>query len=193
MMTETRGVAIPSTGAGGAERERAGKRRVPLRLALVNPSTEAYSETFVQTHRRRLDAEVRAQEETARRAEEEVRLAEAAALEEAGMEAEAEQAFAEAEKFAAAPIQVPIVVAPRAVPKMEGISFRENWSATVEDKRAAVAYILEHWQHLGHLVEIIPGALNRLAQQRKSLYVLPGTTAHCKKTPICKKIVSGSA
>ena len=57
-MTETRGEAIAITGAEGRGRQGAGSDSVPLRIALVNPSADAISETFVRAHRFELAGEV---------------------------------------------------------------------------------------------------------------------------------------
>ena len=44
--------------------------------------------------------------------------------------------LAEAQELIAAPVEAPVVIVPTSTPKISGISFRENWHATVRDKMA---------------------------------------------------------
>jgi hypothetical protein len=73
-------------------------------------------------------AEERRLQEQARKEEEERRLLEAIEAEKNGQQDEA-QAIIDA------PVQAPPVVVPKAVPKVEGISMRENWRFRIVDEK----------------------------------------------------------
>jgi hypothetical protein len=73
-------------------------------------------------------AEERRLQELARKEEEERRLLEAIEAEKNGQQDEA-QAIIDA------PVQAPPVVVPKAVPKVEGISMRENWRFRIVDEK----------------------------------------------------------
>jgi hypothetical protein len=74
-------------------------------------------------------AEERRLQEQARKEEEERRLLEAIEAEKNGQQDEA-QAIIDA------PVQAPPVVVPKAVPKVEGISMRENWKFRITSEKA---------------------------------------------------------
>jgi hypothetical protein len=108
-----------------------------------------------------------------RAAEDESRLREATALEEAG-EHEA------AEEVLSAPSVAPPPVMPRAVPKTEGVSARENWSARVTSMAALVKAVAEGKAPFG-LVQATEKALNGLARSLKGSMQVPGVEAVCTR------------
>ena len=114
-------------------------------------------------------AEARAAEADQRRLEEDARVAEAAALEKSG---DGETAAA----VLAAPAFVPPVIAPRAAPKIAGVSMRDNWSAQVTDLRALVLAVAAGKADLGLLLPNQP-ALNARARSEKARLAVPGVRA----------------
>lgn len=87
-----------------------------------------------EEEKRRREEERRLQEEARKKAEEE-RLALAVQAEESGD-------VASAEELLAAPVETPLVIV-KAETKVAGVSFRENWKATVTDLRALALGVAE--------------------------------------------------
>lgn len=89
---------------------------------------------------RRLEEEARLQAEAQRRAEEQT-LAAAAALETAAHATGDAEMLQEAEAILAQPIDAPAVVVKSTVPKVQGVSYRDNWTIhpTVDVKALAAA------------------------------------------------------
>lgn len=114
----------------------------------------------------RIQAEVRRQEE-------ERRLAEAVALEAEGEQAEADALFEE-------PITVPTIAVAPSTPKVAGISYRETWSANVNDLAKLVAYVAQHPQFANLLTPNMP-ALNAQARSLKGQMQIPGVEAVCTR------------
>lgn len=86
----------------------------------------------VETERRRLEAEARAEAERAAQAERDRLMEQAAEMERQGLDRAAERAMAQAERVEAAPIQVQAPYVPPA-PKVESMTTRDNWSAKLID------------------------------------------------------------
>lgn len=131
--------------------------------------------TWQQAEQAKLDAQARAAEAEQRRLEEDARVAEAAALEQAG---DGETAAA----VLAAPAFVPPVIAPRAAPKVAGVSMRDNWSAQVTDLRALVKAVAAGQADLGLLLPNQP-ALNARAKAEKAHLAVPGVRAVNQPSP----------
>lgn len=105
------------------------KRRAESPLAVAEMTIKRkLSDWTTEQERVRRQEEARLRE-LARREEEEARLREAEALENAGETEQAEQVIS-------APIVTPIVVLPKAVPPMEGVSTRKTWKFRVVDEKA---------------------------------------------------------
>jgi hypothetical protein len=119
------------------------------------------------------DAERRRLEEQARRAEEDRRLAEAAALAAAGATEMADALLEE-------PIEVPAVAVAPTTPKVNGIAYRETWSAKVTDLHALVKFVAANPSHLGLLQANMP-ALNAQARSLKGQLRIPGVKANCTR------------
>ncbi len=65
-------------------------------------------------------------------------------------------------------------------PRVEGVSFRENWRAEVVDKAAFVVAIASR-PELVNLVDANPAALGHLARAHKSALDLPGVRVWCER------------
>lgn len=126
-------------------------------------------------------AEERRLQEEARKREEERRLAEAAALEAEGI-AEGDTAkVAEAESIIEEPVETPVVVVPKATPKVQGISYREQWLAQVVDLHALIRYVAQNPAFTNLLLPNM-AALNAQARSLKANLAIPGVKAFSKKT-----------
>jgi hypothetical protein len=117
---------------------------------------------------------IRRQEQIAREAElrtqeEDRRLAEAEALAAAGAPEMAEALLSE-------PIQTPAVAVAPKVPKVNGIAYRETWSAQITDLHALVKFVAAHPSHLG-LLTANTAALNAQARSLKGQMRIPGVQA----------------
>jgi hypothetical protein len=109
--------------------------------------------------------------EEARRREEALRLEQAAALELDGL---TEEADALLEDAIAAP--APDVSVEKTTPKVEGISYRETWQATVVDPMALIRFVAAHPQ-FEHLLSPNLPALNGLARSLKGALQIDGVKA----------------
>jgi len=80
-------------------------------------------------------------------------------------------------ELAKAVLEQPIVVAPIEVksepPKVEGVSFRENWKAEVIDLKALAKYVLSNPSMINLLLPNMP-ALNSMAKGMKANMSIPG-------------------
>jgi hypothetical protein len=65
-------------------------------------------------------------------------------------------------------------------PRVEGVSFRENWRAEVVDKAAFVVAVASR-PELVNLVDANPAALGHLARAHKSALDLPGVRVWCER------------
>lgn len=144
------------------------------------------AEEKARQERARLEAEekarVEAERQRLRKEADEKRLQEALAAEQRG-DTQA------AEKLLEAPVVVP-TVAPRpvfvppapavAVPKVEGVSFRDEWSAEVFDLLALVQAVAAGTQPL-HLVKADQVALNAIARSLRDSMNIPGVKADKKR------------
>lgn len=109
-------------------------------------------------------------EAAARRAEEERILAEAKAAEDAG-DNEAAQAIIEQ------PVVAPVVIVQTAAPKLEGVSFRENWTFQITDEtKIPREFLVVDAKKIGQVVKAMKGMTN-----------IPGVRAYAEK------VVSGRA
>lgn len=123
--------------------------------------------TSYRTEQERRAAEERARlEAEARRLEEERRLAEAEALEAAG---EADMAMA----VLSEPVVMPVVQAPAATPKVEGLSFATTYGAEVVDMAAFARFAASTPSMLNLLMPNGP-ALNALARAQREAFNIPG-------------------
>jgi len=125
-------------------------------------------------------AEERRLAEEARKAEEARRLEEAAALEAEALAEGDERKLEEAQELVAAPIETPVVQVEKATPKVQGLSFRENWDAKVVDFGALVAFVAQHPSHQNLL---LPNqvALRQMARSLKQNMAIPGVKAFSTK------------
>lgn len=136
------------------------------------------SKLLAEKHRRDREAEEERQRQlAAARAEEETRrLKEAEASVEAGMSQEEALAILEE--------PVAPVLAPKAAttPKLEGVSYRDNWSAEVIDMRALVAHAHAHPALIPSLLLPNLPDLNKMAKAQKSALAqsIPGVRANNK-------------
>jgi hypothetical protein len=119
------------------------------------------------------EAERRRLEEEARREAEDRRLAEAAALAAAGATEMADALLDE-------PVDVPVVAVAPLTPKVNGIAYRETWSAQITDLHALVKYIAANPSHLGLLIAN-QTALNAQARSLKGQLRIPGVKAVCTR------------
>lgn len=147
------------------------KAKAPLSEAerIVKRSMAQYHEAQERARRieqQRLEAEVRRQEEDRR-------LAEATELEAEGRHEEAEEAISAPATYTAAPVAPP-------PPKVQGVSFREAWSAEVTDLKALVAAVAEGKAQAG-LVMANQQALDQLARALKATMAVPGVKVRVQK------------
>jgi hypothetical protein len=118
-------------------------------------------------------------EAAARRHEEDARLMEAEAIAAAG-----DHEMADA--LLDAPLVVPTVAVAPLTPKVSGISFRETWSARLDNLLALVKFVAANPTHLG-LLQANGPALNAQARSLKGQMRIPGVT------PLCTRDVAASA
>lgn len=137
--------------------------------------------------RERLEAEererVRQEQERLQREAEERALEEAAAAEAAGDTELAERIVATppvVETPAPRPVFTPPALV-RTPPKVEGVSFRDNWSAEVHDLAALVKAAAADPQYLGYLVAN-QTALNGVARALKDNLRIPGVRSRNDRT-----------
>lgn len=115
------------------------------------------------------------------RAREQERVALAAALQEqqlADAVAVADADPEQADEILAAP--VPLAAVAPAVPKVEGISYRETWSARVDDLDALIRAAILNDHFRAYLLPNMP-ALHALARSLRARLKIPGVTAVCSK------------
>jgi hypothetical protein len=128
---------------------------------------------FDQAESKARQAEVLRLQAEARRQELERRTADAQALMDAG-ECDEAQALLESD------LNVAVVAIAPATPKISGISFRESWSANVEDIVALIQYVAQHPQFVG-LLQANQPALNAQARSLKQQMQIPGVKAVCTR------------
>lgn len=120
----------------------------------------------------RLTADARAAHEAERREQDAITLAEAINAENAGD-------FARGDELRASlHVTLPLAVQPS--PKVEGVSFRETWSAKVVDLAALVKAAAAHTPWIAFLNPNM-AALNAQARSLKSRMAIPGVEAICVK------------
>ena len=142
-----------------------------VKVALAAWDTE--QERIRQEELRRLEA-------LARKREEERRLAEAVALEAEGIAEADEGKIAEAEQMIEEPVETPVVTVAKATPKVEGISYREQWNVEVVDLFALIRHVAQH-PEFTNLLQPNMTALNAQARSLKDHFRIPGIKAFAKK------------
>lgn len=125
-------------------------------------------------------AEARRLQEEARLQEEERRLMDAIELEEAGKATGDDGLQAEADALLEQPIIVPTVAVAPATPKVQGVAFRETWSAKVTSVAALAKYVAANPQFAALLSANMP-ALNAQARSLKGQLQIPGVEAVCTR------------
>ena len=130
--------------------------------------------TWEQAERDRVAREQRAADAERRRLEDEARLAVAAQLEAQGKPEAAQAALT-------APVTMPVFTPPvQAVPKAEGLSFRDNWKARVVDPVALIKAVA-NGEAPANLVIPDQQALNKLAVALKGEMRVPGVESFCER------------
>lgn len=126
-----------------------------------------------EQERLRVEAQ-RLADEAARQRDEDERLARAAAMEIEGREYGDDALVDEAHALIETP-PVPVTAAPvaKAVPKVQGISYRVTYSARVTDVRALVKFIAANPQYVNLIVPNMT-AINAQARSLKSALQIPG-------------------
>jgi len=147
------------------------KFEAEVKTALADYDTK--QEQLRLAEQRRLEAEARAQEETRR-------LAEAAALEAEGIAEGDEGKLAEAQELVSAPVETPPVFVEKAVPQVQGLSFRETWDARVTDLLKLIQHVAQHPEHV-NLLTPNAKALRQQAQSLKGNMRIPGVQAYSNK------------
>ena len=145
------------------------KARLDDPLAQTEAAFDRPMRDYLALERRQREDNTRIAEAAARKAEEDARLAEAEQAEKAGD-------HAEAEALIQAPVVVPSVVVPRAVPKVDGLTTTPEWHWKVTD----LALIPDHYW--------IPRTLDTKAidhavKSRKTLANIPGIEVWSEEKP----------
>lgn len=126
-----------------------------------------------EQERLRLAEEQRLQEE-ARKHAETVTLAAAAALEREAVETGDEAMRQEAEDILSQPIETPVVSVAKAVPKVQGVTYRDNWKAhPAVDIKALAAAVAAGNVPTTFLVPDMT-AINQFARATKGTHPVPG-------------------
>lgn len=151
------------------------KAALAVKAKLTGPAqafqraTKMAMATWQQAEQARLDAAARAAEAEQRRLEEDARVAEAAQLEQAG---DGETAVA----VLATPAFVPPVIAPRAAPKVAGVTTHQVWKAVCSDLLTLVRAIAAGKAPL-NLVQANQPAINAQVRLTKGDTNVPGLKA----------------
>ena len=125
------------------------------------------------------DAQERQRQLAQRKAEEDAKLAEAEQHEALG-----DHQAADAALDGQGLVQVEV---PKATPKVDGLSYRENWSADVTDKLALIKAVAEGKAPLAY-VEANYAVLNQAARSLKQeLNGIPGVKAVMTKTAVGRR------
>ena len=163
---------------------RAHKEATAKRAKFLDPLQDAYRSVKglmaawdAEQERIRMEEQRRLAEIARKEAEERAILEAIAAEEEAKRNgATAEEAEEEAAAIIEQPVYVPPVVVPKAVPKVQGVSYRELWSAECFDVKALCRAIGEGRASTEYVSPNMP-ALNRVATALKSTMNVPGCRA----------------
>lgn len=143
-----------------------------LKRALV--AFEGEQERLRREEERRL-------QELARQEEEASRAREAAALEAQANATGDESLRAEAEQLISEPVALPSVYVPPSMPKVSGISFRENWRIDPNVDLKALCVAIARGEQPTSLVCANTTALNGLARSLKGQMKVPGVKIVCEK------------
>ena len=159
---------------------RAHKIAVEQRKKMLEPAQVAerivkgQMAVYEQTERERVAREQRERDAERRRLEDEARLAVAASLEAQGKPEAAQAALT-------APVTMPVFTPPvQAVPKAEGVSFRDQWKARVVDPVALIKAVA-NGEAPANLVIADQQALNKLAVALKGEMRVPGVESFCDR------------
>jgi len=150
------------------------KKRVETPLAEAEATIKRMMAVYqTECERRRAEAQRKLEEEM-RRMEEEKRLISAEKMLDAGLPEVADSLM-----------EAPIVIAPvrvAALPKADGVSFREVWRAEVTNLADLAAYAAANPELAVMLIGPNMTGLNQLARTRKSDMNIPGVKAVSEKT-----------
>ena len=145
------------------------KARLDDPLAQTEAAFDRPMRDYLVEERRQREEATRIAEAAARKTEEDAILAEAVAAEQAG-------APEEAEAILSAPVVVPSVVIPKAVPKVEGLRTTTKWRWKVTD----LALIPDPYWIPRTLDE---KAIDRRVQNQKTLAAIPGVEVWSEDVP----------
>lgn len=163
-----------------ADAHRAHKKLLAKKASFEQPLIDAERQLKARllaydTEQRRIRAEEeRKLREEARKIEEEARLKEAERLENEGRQREAEAVLD-------APSFVPAVKAPPATPKVEGVSYREIWSAEVDDLVELCRGVADGTVPSSYVTANMT-AINQKARAERGAFALPGCRAVSTRT-----------
>jgi hypothetical protein len=127
-------------------------------------------------------AEQRRLEEEARKRDEAARLEEAAALELEAQRTGDADLRQQAQELVDTPVETPTVQVASFTPKVSGLSFRETWSARVDDLKKLIAWVAKNPSDF-NLLQPNMTALNAKARSQKQGMSVDGVKAVCTKTP----------
>ena len=85
-----------------------------------------------------------------------------------------------AEAILDTPVQPAPVVPPKLTPRVQGVSYRDYWSAEVVDKRKFIEFAISDPNYFS-LIEVNQGGLDRIAASLKNNLNLPGVAVKCEK------------
>ncbi|HMN09341.1 MAG TPA: hypothetical protein PKC83_11195 [Gemmatimonadaceae bacterium] len=119
--------------------------------------------------------------EQARLDEERRRLEEAAALEREAVATGDASLLAEAEAIISEPVVAPVVIVQKATPKVESISYREQWRAEVVDLAALIRAAADNPQLVPLLLPNTT-AVNGMARSLKGAMRVPGVRVYSERT-----------
>lgn len=133
-----------------------------------------------EQERLRREEERRRQDE-ARRIEEVRRLEEAATLEQEAHSTGDGALLDQAMELLEMPVPTPVVAVEKTTPKVQGVTYRETWSAKVISPLALVKFVAAHPEHI-NLVSPNLTALNQLARAMKGAMKVDGVQAVSEKS-----------
>jgi len=153
-----------------------------LETKLLAPLTEAKRivsgkcDTYERAERQKAEEEQKRLEVIARKQEADRLAKEAARQEERGDKTLAAETLDKAVAVETGTAPAPVVTVAPAVAKVEGVSSRTIWSASVVDKVALIKYVAEH-PEWASLLDPNVSALNGLARTQKDGLAIPGVKA----------------
>lgn len=141
-------------------------------LSKLEAAEEVAKEKMTAYYEKKQEAQRKAEEAAERKAQEK-RDKELAKLKEQGKEDEAEELASE---------DLEIVVRNKEAPKIQGLSYRTNWSATVEDFEKLVKAVASGKAPLSYLVPSMPELNAKARELSAEGEFVPGVKAVCEKT-----------